>query len=176
VLDWQLIVDKHSPMVWKIAYRLLANHQDAQDCFQETFVSALELSKNEPVQNFKALLAKIANARAIDRLRRRYHCEPNSSVDFEAVASTHVGPDQQMHSVELAEQLRRALAQLPPQEAEMFCLRCLNDLSYSRIAKLMGMTRSTVGVTLHRTKQRLREILEREEKISEPQVRYNNES
>ena len=55
---------------------------------------------------------------------------------------------------------------MPPQEAEMFCLRCLNDLSYRQIAKLMGMKRSTVGVTLHRTKQRLREILEREEKVS----------
>lgn len=174
--NWQSIVDKHGPMVWKIAYRLLANHQDAQDCFQETFVSALELSKNEPVQNFKALLAKIANARAIDRLRRRYHCSQNDTVDMDTLTSSEPAPDEQVHSIELAQQLRLALAQVHQQEAEVFCLRFLNDLSYRQIAKMTGLKSNAVGVMLHRTRQQLREILEKQEKISENKARYNNES
>jgi len=145
VQDWQSIVDKHGPMVWKIAYRLLADYQDAQDCFQETFVAALKLSASQPVRNFHAVLARIASARAIDRLRRRYRREPDGSAGLEDLASTHAGPDERASSAELAERLRRALAQLPPQEAEIFCLRCLNDLSYRHIAAMTGMKSSTVG-------------------------------
>jgi RNA polymerase sigma-70 factor (ECF subfamily) len=162
-------------MVWKITYRLLANYQDAQDCFQETFLSALEVSKNEPVRNFRALLARIAAARAIDRLRRRYHCDSNGSVNIDAFANSDLGPDGQMRSIELAEQLRQALAKVPQQEAEIFCLRFLNDLSYRQIAKTTGLKRNAVGVILHRTRQRLREILERQEKFSEKKVRYSDE-
>jgi RNA polymerase sigma-70 factor (ECF subfamily) len=176
VQDWQTIIDKHGPMVWKTAYRLLADYHDAQDCFQETFVSALQLWEKEPVRNLPGLLLKIASSRAIDRLRDRYRRGNSSGLEFEAITSTDAGPDEQAHAAETAEQLRRALAQVPPQEAEIFCLRCLNDLSYRQIAKLMGIERSNVGVTLYRTKQRLREILEREEKTSESQVRYKDES
>lgn len=174
--NWQSIVEKHGPMVWKIAYRLLADYQDTQDCFQETFVAALELSRNEPVRNFRALLARIANARAIDRLRKRYQCGQNSSVDIDTFASDKPGPDEQMHSIELAQQLRQALAQVPQQEAQIFCLRFLNDLSYRQIAKTTGLNSNAVGVMLHRTKQQLREILEKQDKISEKRARYNNES
>jgi RNA polymerase sigma-70 factor (ECF subfamily) len=176
VQNWQLIVDKHGPMVWKIVYRLLANYQDAQDCFQETFVAALELSRKEAVLNFRALLVKIANARAIDRLRRRYRCDQNDTVDIDTLTSGEPAPDEQMHSIELAEQLRQALAQVHQQEAEVFCLRFLNDLSYRQIAKMTGLKKNAVGVMLHRTKQQLREILERQEKISEKKARYSNES
>lgn len=174
--NWQSIVNKHGPMVWKIAYRLLADYHDTQDCFQETFVAALELSRSEPVRDFKALLAKIANLRAIDRLRKRYHCDQNNSVDIDTFASGRPGPDEHMHSIELVQQLRRAIAQIPKKEAEIFCLRFLSDLSYRQIAKMTGLNSNAVGVMLHRTKQQLREILERQEKISERKARYNNES
>ena len=73
VIDWQGIVKKHGPLIWQTAYRLLGNHADAADCFQETFVSALQFSRRQRVRNFSALLAWLATARAIDRLRQRLH-------------------------------------------------------------------------------------------------------
>jgi len=32
----------HGPLVWQTAWRLLGHEADAADCFQETFVSAME--------------------------------------------------------------------------------------------------------------------------------------
>ena len=72
VIDWQLIIKKYASVVWQTAYRLLGNDADAADCFQETFVSALEVSQRQRVRNFSALLARLATARAIDQLRRRF--------------------------------------------------------------------------------------------------------
>ena len=55
--------------------------------------------------------------------------------------------------------LRKALAQLPTQQAEVFCLRSINDLSYREIAGQLDLKTSAVGVLLHRARSRLRELL-----------------
>ncbi len=163
VIDWQVVVKKHGPIVWKTAYRLLGNHTDTADCFQETFVCALEISRRQPVRSFPALLIRLATARAIDRLRQRMR-GPNISTDTAdcaVVPSNEVEPYQQVQAKELAIGLREALAQLPQQEAQIFCLRYLNNMSYRRIAKELGIKISTAGVLLHRTRTKLRVHLEK---------------
>lgn len=162
VIDWQLIVNKHGPVVWQTAYRLVGNAADSADCFQETFVSALEVSRRQRVRNFSALLVRLATARAIDRLRQRSR-QPRLSTDaanVAAVASNNPGPFQEVQRRELAEKLREALCQLPLQEAEVFCLRYLSDMSYRQIAKELGIKTNTAGVLLHRARTKLRELIE----------------
>jgi len=172
VIDWQVVVEKHGPLIWRTAYRLLGNHADTADCFQETFVSALEMSRRQRVRNFSALLVRLATARAIDRLRQRMR-QPNASGDpanLTTVASDNPGPFQQVQTQELVTRLRLALSQLPPQEAQVFCLRYLNDMSYRRIAKELGIKTNNAGVLLHRARTKLREILEKADFIEERQV------
>jgi RNA polymerase sigma-70 factor (ECF subfamily) len=156
------MVDKHGPAVWRTAYRLLGNDADAADCFQETFVCALEVSRRQRVRNFPALLVRVAASRAVNRLRRRV-CQSRHSVaalELDAVASSNPGPAHQAQEHELVARLREALGRLPAQEAEVFCLRYLNDMSYRQIAKQLGITTSAAGVLLHRARTRLRELLE----------------
>jgi RNA polymerase sigma-70 factor (ECF subfamily) len=162
MIDWQSIINKHGPAVWQTAYRLLGNNTDAADCFQETFVSALEVSRRQRVRSFSALLARLATTRAIDRLRKRFrHFQVcTDAADLAAVPSANPGPAQKAQSRELATRLRKALTQLPPQEAQVFCLRCLNDMSYRQIAKELGIKTKTTGVLLHRARKKLRDFLE----------------
>ena len=163
VIDWQAVVNKHGPIVWNTAYRLLGNHTDTADCFQETFVCALEVSRRQHVYSFPALLVRLATARAIDRLRRRMR-EPNVSTetaDYVDVPSDDVEPYQHVQAKELAEGLREALTQLPQQEAQVFCMRYLNNMSYRQIGKQLGIKNSTAGVLLHRARTKLREHLEK---------------
>ncbi len=159
IIDWQVIVKKYGPLVWQTAYRLLANRTDAADCFQETFVSALEFSRRQHVRNFPALLSWLATARAIDRLRQRLH-QPLANIkdaDWVTIQSANPGPVQQAQQHELAARLRKALAQLPSQEAQVFCLRYLNNMSYRQIAKELDIKTNTAGVLLHRARAKLRE-------------------
>ena len=60
---------------------------------------------------------------------------------------------------ELAQNLRRALTKLSQQEATVFCLRCLEDLAYQEIADRLQIEVNAVGVTLHRARTRLSELL-----------------
>jgi RNA polymerase sigma factor (sigma-70 family) len=161
VIDWQIIIEKHGPAVWQTAYRLLGNYEDASDCFQETFICALKVSNRQRVKNFPALLVRLATTRAIDQLRRRIRREPNNSIiDYESDASNNnPDPAKLAQQQELAEKLRKALVKLPVQEAQVFCLRYLNDMSYRKIARELEIDTNTVGVLLYRAKEKLRKSL-----------------
>jgi RNA polymerase sigma-70 factor (ECF subfamily) len=160
MLDWQEILDRDGPAVWRTAYRLLGNRADADECFQEVFLAALEVSRREPVRHWPALLQRLATTRAVDHLRRRCRRAPTVPVaDWEAVEGTTPPPSQQAEQAELAEQLRQALVRLPPKQAEVFCLHCLEGWSYQDIAVQMALSLDAVGVLLHRARKQLRGLL-----------------
>jgi len=161
VLDWQLIIKENGSVVWQTAYRLLGNNTDSADCFQDTFISALEVARRQHVRNITALLIRLATARAIDRLRQRnrqIHRRADLD-DLDAVPCSNPGPVQQTQAKELVVQLRNALGYLPPQEAKVFCLRYLSDMSYRQIAKELCISTGAAGVLLHRAKTKLRKFL-----------------
>lgn len=162
MIDWQAIIEEHGPTVWRTAYRLVGNHEDAADCFQETFVSALAVSRRQRVQNFSALLTRLATARAIDQLRRRLRrsdCRHGAD-DASAVEDQAPCPAERAQQRELVERIRQSLPQLPDQEAQVFCLRYLNDMSYREIADALGINTNAAGVILHRARAKLRESFE----------------
>ncbi len=159
--DWPTIVRDCGPLVWQTAYRLLGNHADAADCFQETFLAALEVSRRQHVRSISGLLVRLATMRAVDGLRRkdrreRYLTGRRGRQDADDDTADPSGDAQ---TREVVGRLREAIAQLPPQEANVFCLRYLNDMSYRQIARELNMKINAVGVALHRARTRLREAL-----------------
>ena len=67
--DWQEILSRDGGAVWQTAYRYLGNRADADECFQEAFLAAFKFSRHHEVTNWRAILKRLAAARAIDRLR-----------------------------------------------------------------------------------------------------------
>jgi len=161
VQDWQTIVSEHGPLVWRTAYRLLAHHADTADCFQETFLAAVQIAQRQRVRNVSGLLVHLATTRAIDRLRQRgrqEHCRTEAGA-CRTTGQNH-DPAAEAQAQELAGRLREAIGRLPEQEAKVFCLRYLNEMSYRQIARELKIGISAVGVALYRAKARLREALD----------------
>ena len=158
--DWPEILRRDGPAVWQTAYRLLNNQADAEECFQEAFLAALEVSRRESVRNWRALLQRLAAARAVDRLRER--CRRRSreqAADWDAMPGSAPSPSQGAEEAELADRLRDALTRLPAKQAEVFCLHCLESWSYQEIAGQLSLSIDAVGVLLHRARKKLRELL-----------------
>jgi RNA polymerase sigma-70 factor (ECF subfamily) len=103
----------------------------------------------------------LATARALDLLRAR--CRERGRIEPlaepAAAPSRDAGPSQIAEAAELAERLRTALAELPSDQAAVFCLTCVDKLSYREIAERLELTTNAVGVLLHRARRRLRELL-----------------
>ncbi|HKB02878.1 MAG TPA: sigma-70 family RNA polymerase sigma factor [Gemmataceae bacterium] len=158
--DWSAILSRDGPVVWQTAYRLLGNSADADECFQEACLAALAASGRQTVRDWRALLQRIAAARAMDRLRERYRrARHEGPGDLAAFAGSNPGPPEGATAGELAEQLRLALTRLPPQQAEAFCLHALDGWSYAEVADQLGLSVDHVGVLLHRARKQLRERL-----------------
>jgi RNA polymerase sigma-70 factor, ECF subfamily len=163
--DWQTVIDEHGSRVWSTAYRLLGHEADASDCFQEAFVSALELSQRQRVRNMGALLTRLATLRAIDRLRQRKRLSQRFTAidDLSDVPGSVPDPARAAESAELGQALREAIACLSGPQAQAFCLRYFSDMSVKQIGQTLNMPTGTVGVLLHRARGRLRELLGKQE-------------
>ncbi|WP_406698199.1 sigma-70 family RNA polymerase sigma factor [Singulisphaera sp. Ch08] len=158
--DWQEILGRDGPAVWRTAYRLLGNSADADECFQEAFLDALKLSRRVEVRCWRGLLQRMVAARAVDRLRRnRRQGDSQRMADWNAVRDSGPSPLQAAENAELTESLRAALAQVAPKQAEVFCLYGLEGWSYQEIARHLTMSTDAVGVLLHRARKRLRQLL-----------------
>jgi RNA polymerase sigma-70 factor (ECF subfamily) len=158
--DWDGIVAREGPSVWRIAYRLLGNRADADECFQETFLSALKLAGREPLRDARAVLHRLAMTRAMDRLRQRYRQRSREmTTEWDDEPAGDASPAQCAEAAELSERLRNALAELPVKQAEAFCLFNLEGWTYQEIGAQLNVSIDNVGVLLHRARAKLRQRL-----------------
>jgi RNA polymerase sigma-70 factor (ECF subfamily) len=162
MIDWPALVRDHGPAVWRTVYRLVGNRADADECFQETFASALALTRasSEPVRQWHALLVRLAVARGIDRLRQRVRRTSQEEAGHEAERLVDrrmdSRPQHGAEQSELSERLRIALSHLPSKQADAFCLNCLEGWSYRETAEQLETTTDHVGVLIHRARAALR--------------------
>ncbi len=120
----------------------------------------MKVRNGRPVKNWPGLLRLLATARCLDRLRRRMseNSRRSSTPDWSRLASGNPGPDEQVGTRELAERVRRILAELPPREAQVACLRYLEELSYEEIGAQLKIRPNAVGVLLHKARQRMQAL------------------
>jgi RNA polymerase sigma-70 factor (ECF subfamily) len=159
VVDWSQIVEQHGRLVWTTVYRLLRHDADAADCFQRTFLSALVLSRTQTIRSWPGLLQRLGTARALESLRQRLRQARRVRPLLADVAVGTPEPDQAAAIRELSDHLREALAQLDARQAQVFCLICLEGLSYAETADQLGLSVSHVGVLLNRARIALRKRL-----------------
>jgi RNA polymerase sigma-70 factor (ECF subfamily) len=156
VAGWDSIVRDHGGLVFTTAKRILGQAADAEDVAQEVFLEALRLGQSKAVRSWSGLLRRLTICRALDRLRQRKPAQPLQGA---ALRDYSPGPEQAAMARELVERLRLALTQLPPREAEVFCLRYFDDLSYQQIAESLEMQSNAVAQALHKARTRLEALL-----------------
>lgn len=161
MVDWPGIIRDHGPLVWRIAHRLLHRDADVADCFQQTFLSAVQLSAGTTVRNWRGVLARIATARSLDLLRGRHRESHRLQSLHDNAPDDRALPDPSdlASGGELAAALRMALSEIDAQQAETFCLVCLEGLSNREAATALGVTANHAGVLLHRARAALRDRL-----------------
>ncbi len=160
MIDWSEVVRRHGPLVWRTAYRLLSHEADVADCFQRTFLAAVELAARQTIRHWPAVLARLATARALEQLRRRYRQAGRFvSLSEEPPSPGCAGPAEAAAAGELADALRAALAAIDPVQAQVFCLVCLEGLTNGEAAGQLGITANHAGVLLHRARVVLRRRL-----------------
>ena len=149
--DWDRIVEHHASRVFRVAMRILRSVQDAEDVSQDVFTEAFQLHAAGPVQNWTGLLVRLATLRSLDGLRRN-----RPSVELrECDRRSTVEPFEELEARELADWLRKAIAQLPDQQATVFVMHHFEQLSREQISAALGVSHEAVSTTLYKARQRL---------------------
>ena len=160
--NWQQILADYGPAVWRTVRCLLGNEADARDCYQTVFLEVFQFSREEQVEDWAKLLKRIARMRALDLLRQRYRraAHVDSAATTEEAMSRLPSPENELEAAEAADRLRACLALLSQQQAEVFVMRYVEQLSYDQIAERTGSNRNAVGVMLNRARKQLRRLLD----------------
>lgn len=147
---------RHADLVYRAALRVTGNAADAEDVLQSVFLRLLhDVGRVDPERSPESYLRRAATNAAIDILRRR---STRGEAPLEPDRQHPSAPDSQPL---LKERLRRAIATLPPRDAELFSLRYLEGLSNGDLAELFQIEKTTVAVRLHRIRQTLQQEMER---------------
>lgn len=156
--DWDELCRVHGPLVWSTVYRVLNDHADALDCYQEVFLEAYRRTNDRAVDDWPSLLKWLSVRRAIDGLRRRKRQNTLGHASGDSLEGV-TGPDHATEAMQLNELMDRLtveLATLPERQAAAFWLRCVEQLSYAEIARQMETDTNEIGVLIHRARQSLR--------------------
>jgi len=154
------IYREHHQRVLRAAYRVTGSAQDAEDVLQTVFLRLARREGGSPLSDSPGnYLHRAAVNAALDVVRSRQAARATSFEDAEPVLATlpEKGPDRIQDAGEIRDQVKQALAKMSPKAAEIFILRYFEGYGNHEIARMLGTSRSTVNVILHRTRQRLKE-------------------
>lgn len=164
---FETLVEKYRQRVWRLAFNVLRDREDAWDVAQEAFVRAWQALGNFRGQSaFYTWLFRITMNVASDRLRQRasrgraFGTERVGEEEMErTMADTDLTPDERAARAEQRRRIDRALAELPEHHRTIITLSDLEGLSYKEIADVLEIPMGTVMSRLHNARKKLRDVL-----------------
>jgi RNA polymerase sigma-70 factor, ECF subfamily len=171
---FEAIVRTHSGRLLSVARRFLGNNEDAQDAVQDAFIRAFKaIHTFEARAQLHTWLHRILVNTALMKLRERRRRPTESiddllpaySTDGHQVVTSRDWSDAVLERKETAGIVRQAIAMLPDQYREVLVLRDIEEKDTAEVADILGTNSNVVKVRLHRARQALRTLLDREFKL-----------
>jgi RNA polymerase sigma-70 factor (ECF subfamily) len=153
--DVDRLFREHQALVYRTGFRITGSAEDAEDVLQTLFLRLLRGDHRLDLDaNPKGYLHRAAVNIALDIVRLRRRSVP---ADESIMVDDRAGEATESQQLVLA-----GLAELSPKLAEMFVLKHVEGYDNSEIAKLIGTSRSAVGVMLFRARARLKKSIRRQ--------------
>jgi RNA polymerase sigma-70 factor (ECF subfamily) len=156
--DFERIFNEHYALVYRVAYRVTGNNEDAEDVLQTLFLRLLRRDVLPDIErNPKAYIHRAAVNIALDVVRQRGRSVASGDVEEQLMeGSTRT---ERMPAFRFQDWLREALAELNPRAAEIFILKHIEGHGNAEIAQMLGTSRGTVAVLLFRARARLKKSI-----------------
>ena len=154
------IMDRHRGYAMAMALNMLMNREDAEDACQESFFRAFRnLDRFDPGMSFKNWFASLLYHDCLDRLRKRKRFRlflgrfgsESSAAAASSPSSSRSNPEPIM--------IPSVLSRLGPKERLALYLWSREGSSGDEIAAVLGCSRNTAYVHLHRARVKLKSFL-----------------
>lgn len=153
------IMELHGPALGRLAGSYTRTPGDRDDLFQEIALAiwqALPRFRGECSE--RTFVFRIAHNRAIAHIAQRR--PPNVNADEAELHDPRPTPERGLSDLQQQVQLQEAIDRLPLAYRQVITLT-LEDMSYTEIAEVLGISESNVGARLTRGRQMLKQILEK---------------
>jgi RNA polymerase sigma-70 factor, ECF subfamily len=165
--EFARLVEAYSTPIYRLALKMLANPQEAEDVLQTTFLKAFQhLPEFEGRSSLSTWLYRIAANEALMLLRRR---RPELSLDDEPddgapplplqFADWGQLPERELLSSEARKKLDLAIQKLPEKLRVVFLLRDVEGLSIKETSEALNLSETAVKTRLLRARLHMREQL-----------------
>ena len=158
---------KYGAYCTEVAYRILENRQDAEECVNDAYLRTWNAIPPQSPRSLRSFLAKITRNVALNRYRddrtlRRGQGEVCLALDElgECVSGEDNVPEAYLRE-EMGAYINRFLRQLPRRDCDIFLSRYYFLYSACEIADRQGVAEAYVRTNLSRTRRKLRQYLER---------------
>jgi RNA polymerase sigma-70 factor (ECF subfamily) len=167
VAAFEPLVEKYRQRVYRLAYNVLRNQEDAWDAAQEAFIRAYRAMPSFKGQSaFYTWLFRIVMNVAHDKLRQRgaqgraFGTERVTEEEWErTMPDPGEDPDAAAARAEQRARITTALETLPEHHRAIIMLSDLEGLSYREIADVLNIPMGTVMSRLHHARKRLKAAL-----------------
>ena len=159
---WTALVERFTPLVYRLGVRMLRDGTEAEDVSQEVFLRMhRSFDTHDPTRPLAPWVARIAYHACLRRMERGARREsPGDPEELAAVPDDRGrDPEQAAQSGETSALLLRALHDLPAQDRALIDLRYREGLSDAEVSEATGIPVATVRTRMFRSRARLRDWL-----------------
>jgi RNA polymerase sigma-70 factor (ECF subfamily) len=158
---FRALVERHSRPLFRLAFRMTGNEQDAEDIVQESLLRAYrQLGKFDERASFGTWLYRIAVNCSLDLVRARKRRMEQVDDPFPSLASPGPGPERMAMSGETRERIEMAMSRLSVPERTAFVLRHFEGMCIGDVSRILGCQPSAAKHSVFRAVQKLRRALE----------------
>lgn len=152
--DFERIFNENQALVYRVAFRITGNNEDAEDVLQTLFLRLLRREILPDMdRNPRAYMHRAAINIALDIVKHR--ARTVSSANIEDYIREEA-PTERLPAFRIQDWLRDALGELNPRAAEIFILKHVEGYDNAEIAEMLGTSRGTIAVLLFRARARLK--------------------
>jgi RNA polymerase sigma-70 factor (ECF subfamily) len=165
---FRVLVERHSRPLFRLAYRMTGNQQDAEDVVQESFLRAhKQLARFDERASFGTWLYRIAVNCSLDLVRARKRrnelvapADPEMDDPLLALPSHDPAPDRIAMSGEVRDRVAEAMTELSAAERTAFVLRHFEGMCIDDVSRVLGCQPGAAKHSVFRAVQKLRRALE----------------
>jgi len=159
------IVTLFQHRLYHVCYRMLNNHQEAEDIAQEAFVRAyVNIHTFDQSRKFSTWLFRIATNLCIDRIRKKkpdYYLDANvpgtdGLTMYSKIAAEDELPEDEVERMETQKRIQYEISRLSDRYRSVIILRYLEELPLQEISDILGLPLGTVKTRVHRGRAALR--------------------
>jgi RNA polymerase sigma-70 factor (ECF subfamily) len=156
---YRVLVRRYQDVLYKHAYRMVGQADDAADIVQRTLVSGFQkLNRCRDPERVGGWLFRIAANLCKDFLKS----PRRGDLSLEGASATVIdrsSPDADLERKELKERVQQALDRLSPEQREAFVLKHLEGRSYDEMATLLSASKSALKMRVLRAREELQSLL-----------------